>query len=65
MIVMHCDRCGEEIPTNESGGCRVKLGRDEYIFHLCEEGQDDVLAMIQKAMLTPDRVVEAKGHKLR
>lgn len=34
-IEMYCDHCDELIDAEISGGVRLKLGKKEYVFHLC------------------------------
>lgn len=36
-IRMYCDKCGVEIPSSESGGARLRTGKQELSFHLCPE----------------------------
>lgn len=51
MIEMYCDHCEELIDEAVSGGVRLKTGKKEYTFHLCERCQGklrkQVLAFIQ------------------
>lgn len=39
MIEMYCDHCDELIDENVNGGVRLKLGKKEYVFHLCAQCQ--------------------------
>ena len=38
-IEMFCDRCEELVDENINGGVRLKMGKKEYIFHLCADCQ--------------------------
>lgn len=38
-IEMYCDRCGELVPADFNGGCRVRIGKSELSFHLCSAHQ--------------------------
>jgi hypothetical protein len=48
MIRASCDRCGEEIPSEEKAGCRVLIGPREWSFHLCLRHQADLVGMIEE-----------------
>jgi hypothetical protein len=39
-LLMYCDHCGDEIDAGINGGVRVRTGKRELAFHLCEEHQD-------------------------
>jgi len=43
-IEMYCDRCEDLVNPNVSGGVRLKMGKKEYVFHLCLACQ----ALLQK-----------------
>ena len=38
-IEMYCDHCDDLIDPEINGGVRLKLGKKEYVFHLCEKCQ--------------------------
>ena len=38
-IEMYCDRCDNLIAEEVPGGVRLKMGKKEYVFHLCETCQ--------------------------
>lgn len=48
MIVMYCDRCGEEIPPETNGGVRVRTGKRELALHLCSAHQLALRLYVQK-----------------
>lgn len=39
-LLMTCDACGREVPGDFNGSVRVRLGKVEYAFHLCEGHQE-------------------------
>lgn len=39
MIEMYCDHCDDLIDPEINGGVRLKLGKKEYVFHLCDQCQ--------------------------
>lgn len=36
---MYCDHCDDLIDPEINGGVRLKLGKKEYVFHLCDQCQ--------------------------
>lgn len=46
MIEMYCDRCDRLVEPDVNGGVRLKLGKKEYVFHLCETCQGKLLKEI-------------------
>lgn len=38
-IEMYCDHCNEFIEPEVNGGVRLKLGKKEFVFHLCQDCQ--------------------------
>lgn len=38
-IEMYCDHCEVFISPEVNGGVRLKLGKKEYVFHLCDKCQ--------------------------
>jgi hypothetical protein len=45
-IEMYCDHCGNLIEADKNGGCRIRLGKKEYSFHLCPEHQEEFLSRL-------------------
>jgi RNase P subunit RPR2 len=39
-ITMTCDHCKEVVSPDINGGVRLRLGKKEYVFHLCDECQE-------------------------
>jgi RNase P subunit RPR2 len=37
---MYCDHCDDLVDENVNGGVRLKLGKKEYVFHLCGPCQE-------------------------
>lgn len=40
MIEMYCDHCDELVDPDVNGGVRLKLGKKEFVFHLCDSCQE-------------------------
>lgn len=49
MIEMYCDRCDKLVEPDVNGGVRLKLGKKEYVFHLCDPCQGLLLKEIKKS----------------
>lgn len=39
-INMICDHCEQLIDPEINGGARLRLGKKEYVFHLCDRCQE-------------------------
>ena len=50
-INMICDRCEKLVDPEINGGARLRLGKKEYIFHLCETCQDLLRAQVRDDFL--------------
>ena len=50
-IEMFCDRCRQLIDPDISGGVRLKMGRKEYVFHLCAECQQLLRTEVKEVFL--------------
>lgn len=50
-IDMYCDHCEELVPENEPGGVRLKMGKREYVFHLCLTCQELLRKEIKEQFL--------------
>jgi len=53
-IEMFCDRCEELIDENVPGGVRLKMGKKEYVFHLCEGCQGLLKIEVKKNFINKD-----------
>lgn len=51
MIEMFCDRCDKLIPENVPGGVRLKMGKVEYVFHLCGDCQEKLRVEIKRTFM--------------
>lgn len=50
-IDMYCDRCEQLIDPQINGGVRLKMGRKEYTFHLCELCQQKLRTEVKEVFL--------------
>lgn len=51
-IEMKCDACEMIIPPEINGGVRLKMGKKEYVFHLCAACQNDLREEIKEEFLS-------------
>ena len=51
-IKMICDRCGVLVDPEINGGARLRLGKKEYVFHLCEACQELLRTQVRDEFLT-------------
>lgn len=50
-IEMFCDRCKQLVDPSINGGVRLKVGKKEYIFHLCGDCQEDLRKEVKEEFL--------------
>lgn len=51
-INMICDRCEKLVDPEINGGARLRLGKREFVFHLCEHCQEALRREIEGTFLT-------------
>ncbi len=50
-IEMFCDHCDDLVDEHINGGVRLKLGKKEYVFHLCEQCQNLLKKEVKEVFL--------------
>lgn len=51
MIRMSCDRCGALVDPDINGAVRLKMGKKEYVFHLCLTCQTELRREVKEDFL--------------